>query len=180
MGWIGRQSKKLRDRAERAVNSTNKTSQHVCSGAVPCSSTNPSHPWTQQSPQTGTLGCSAQALEDELAKNKSLSSKQLLPISLAGENSLRLHSSGNVQETSFPWPQLAHGSQPGCGARSPPPPAPALMALPMVFPQLSQSLACRSPGMTRFVILSHPWCCCSAAGPAASITNVPVSSLHAT
>lgn len=37
-----------------------------------------------------------------------------------------------------------------------------------------------SPGMTRFVILSHPHCCCSTAGPSVSITNAPVSSLHTT
>lgn len=41
--------------------------------------------WTQRSPQTESLGRPAQASEDELAKNKSLSSKQLL-ISPAGEN----------------------------------------------------------------------------------------------
>lgn len=53
----------------------------------PGSSTNPSQLWTQNGPQTGTHGCAAQASEYELAKNKSLSSKQLLLISLAGENS---------------------------------------------------------------------------------------------
>lgn len=157
----------------------------MCSGAVPCSSTNPSHPWIQKSAQTGTLGCTAEVSEDELEKNKSLSSKQLLLISLAGENSLRLHSSGNVQKTSFPWHQPAHSSQPGCGTCSPPLPAPAAPSSLsercfFSFPFCWCAARCRSPGMTRFAILSHPHCCCSTAVPAVSITNAPVSSLHTT
>lgn len=66
------------------------------------------------------------------------------------------------------------------GHTVPPPTRPSLVALQEVFPQLCLLLACCSPGMTRFVILSHPHCGCSAAGPAVSITNAPVSSLHTT
>lgn len=145
---------------------------------MPCSPTNPSHPQTQKSPQTGTLGCPAQASEDELAKNKSLSSKQLLLISLAGENG-----NENVQQIPFPVPQPAHSSQPGCGARGTPPPAPTSSVCEVCSlspPFCWRAAHSRSPGMTRFVILSHPRCCCSTAGPAVSIANAPVSSLRTT
>lgn len=162
-----------RDRAGRNVNGTNKTSGSLCSGAVPCSPTNTSHPGTQKSPQTGTIGCAVQASKDELAKNKSLSSEQLLPFSLAGEKQPLV-----AQHWEYPGDPPFPGTQPPSTS-----PGCSLIALQEMFPQHSLLLACFHlclPGKTRFIILSHSHWCCSTAGPAVSSTNVPISSLHTT
>ena len=157
----------------------------MCSGAVPFSSTNPSQPWTQKSPQTGALGCPAQASEDELAKNKSFF--QTVPSYLT----CRRKPSPVAQQWECPGDPLPLA--PACpqhparlwGTQAPPSPAPAAPSSLSERCSLSSPFCwlaahSRSPRMTTFVILSHPHCCCSTAGPAVSITNAPVSSLHTT